>query len=814
MQIRSLHIRIIVFFMILLFTVQGVLYFVVTASGQRIAERTIGDELAIGERVFRRLVDQRSGQLAAAAQVLAADFGFRTAVATSDAETIASALANHGNRIQANVVMLASLDGSLTAAVGAEGMRGMHFPLPALLEVAREKGKAAAIVLLEGRPYQIVMVPVLAPVPIAWVAMGFTLDDRVASDLQSVSTLHVSFLSRAADGRWSLHASTLPAPMRASLLGHSAALADISRATTMGLDGEDYQSLLPILGETPEGRVVALLQRSRREALAPFDQVRTILTVLALVSIGLSVVGSVMIARGISRPVQRLADAARQIRDGDYAHKVEVENRDEIGELATSFNHMLDGIAARESEILRLAYEDTLTGLPNRARLRERLAEALDTARGAGAHVAVMMLDLDRFKLINDSLGHPAGDQVLRLVAARLQTTLRDTDMVARLGGDEFAIVLPDGSAERVQRVAQRILGELEAPIPLDGQAVDVSASIGVACHPEHGDDPDVLMRHADVAMYAAKRGNTGWAAYDPQRESGRMTHLSLLGELRHAIEHDELSLYYQPKLDLVTGQVRRAEALVRWIHPERGFVSPGEFVPFAEQTGAIKQLTRWVLARGIRQVADWRAAGLDIAVSINVSTRDLMSPDLTEYVSDQLARQGTPPDRVCLEITESGFMEDPTHALATLERLHGLGLMLSVDDFGTGYSSLAYLKKLPVSELKIDQSFVRDMVTNEDDATIVRSTIELGHNMGLEVTAEGVEDGAGLEMLRDLGCDQAQGYFIAKPMPAPQFEDWLRARAPEREVPEPADAQQPPRLTVVPLRPDGPAQRGDRARR
>ena len=814
MQIRSLHVRIIVFFMILLFTVQGVLYFVVTASGQRIAERTIGDELAIGERVFRRLVDQRSGQLAAAAQVLAADFGFRTAVATSDAETISSALANHGNRIQANVVMLASLDGSLTAAVGAEGMRGMHFPLPALLEVAREKGKAAAIVLLEGRPYQIVMVPVLAPVPIAWVAMGFTLDDRVASDLQSVSTLHVSFLSRAADGRWSLHASTLPAPLRASLLGHGAALADISRATTMGLDGEDYQSLLPILGETPEGRVVALLQRSRREALAPFDQVRTILTVLALVSIGLSVVGSVMIARGISRPVQRLADAARQIRDGDYAHKVEVENRDEIGELATSFNHMLDGIATRETEILRLAYEDTLTGLPNRARLRERLAEALDTARGAGAHVAVMMLDLDRFKLINDSLGHPAGDQVLRLVAARLQTTLRDTDMVARLGGDEFAIVLPDGSAERVQRVAQRILGELEAPIPLDGQAVDVSASIGVACHPEHGDDPDVLMRHADVAMYAAKRGNTGWAAYDPQRESGRMTHLSLLGELRHAIEHDELSLYYQPKLDLVTGQVRRAEALVRWIHPERGFVSPGEFVPFAEQTGAIKQLTRWVLARGIRQVADWRAAGLDIAVSINVSTRDLMSPDLTEYVSDQLARQGTPPDRVCLEITESGFMEDPTHALATLERLHGLGLMLSVDDFGTGYSSLAYLKKLPVSELKIDQSFVRDMVTNEDDATIVRSTIELGHNMGLEVTAEGVEDGAGLEMLRNLGCDQAQGYVIARPMPAPQFEDWLRARAPEHEAPEPAGAQQPPRLSVVPLRPDAPVPRGDRARR
>ena len=775
-KLRSLQARIALFFVILLITVQAVLVLLVSVSGERIAKDRIAQDLLLGERVFRRLIEQSNRQLTDAARILAADFGFRTAIATRDYGTIVSALANHGARIDANVVMLADLDRKLLADTLHPGERATGFPFPDLIVLAERNRQASSIVLIDGKPYQVVVVPVLAPVPIAWVAMGFVIDDRVAHDLQAVAALHVTFLSERKDGRWMLHASTLPGPLRAALIesGSGSSKAGLG---FMSLAGEDYETLEPVLGSGPEGEVVALLQRSLREGLEPFERLRSILLVMTLFSIAMTISGSVLIARSVSRPVNRLAAIARNIRDGDYSQKAALESPDEIGELAASFNHMLDGISTREEEILRLAYEDTLTTLPNRAMFLDRLQQAVLTARRTKDPVSVMMLDLDRFKVINDSLGHGAGDQVLREVAKRLRELLRDSDTVARLGGDEFAVLLPTGSADGVATVAQRILRTLEAPILLDGQPVDIGASIGVACFPEHDEAGDSLLRHADVAMYVAKRANAGYAIYDPRYEEGRQTQLSLLSELRRAVENDELSLFYQPKVDLKTGAVRRVEALVRWMHPTRGFVPPVEFIPFAEQTGYIKRVTRWVVEKAAQQAGLWHRDRLDIAISVNISTRDLMSSELVDLVAALLQKHAVPAEQLCLEITESGFMEDPARALEILGRLHALGLRLSVDDFGTGYSSLAYLKKLPVQELKIDRSFVMHMVDDEDDATIVRSTIELGHNMGLAVVAEGVEDQAGLEFLKGLGCDEVQGYYISKPLPTPQFVDWLRGR-------------------------------------
>lgn len=787
-RLRSLQARIALFFVILLITVQAVLVLLVSVSGERIAKDRIAQDLLVGERVFRRLIEQSNRQLGDAARILAADFGFRTAIATRDYGTIVSVLGNHGARIDANVVMLADLDRKLLADTLHREQRAAEFPFPDLIALAERDRQASSIVLIDGKPYQVVVVPVLAPVPIAWVAMGFVIDDRVALDLQAVAALHVTFLSERKDGRWTLHASTLPGPLRAALIetdtgGGKAGLG------FMNLAGEEYETLAPVLGAGPEGRVVALLQRSLREGLEPFERLRTILLVMTLVSIGMTIAGSVLIARSVSRPVNRLAAIARSIRDGDYSLKAEVEGQDEISELAASFNHMLDGISTREEEILRLAYEDTLTTLPNRAMFLDRLKQAVLTARRTSDPVSVMMIDLDRFKVINDSLGHAAGDQVLREVADRLRELLRDSDTVARLGGDEFAVLLPTGTADGVAIVAQRILRTLEVPIVLEGQPVDIGASIGVACFPEHDDEGDSLLRHADVAMYVAKRANSGYAIYDPRYEEGRQTQLSLLSELRRAVENDELSLFYQPKIDLKTGAIRRVEALVRWMHPTRGFVPPIEFIPFAEQTGYIKRVTRWVVEKAVQQAGEWHRDRLDIAISVNISTRDLMSNELVDLVAALLQKHAVPAEQLCLEITESGFMEDPARALETLGRLHALGLRLSVDDFGTGYSSLAYLKKLPVQELKIDRSFVMHMVEDEDDATIVRSTIELGHNMGLEVVAEGVEDHAGLEFLKRLGCDQVQGYYISKPLPTQQFVEWLEARRATEQKPEPASA-------------------------
>lgn len=774
MQLRSLQTRIVVFFVLLLCVVQGVAFVLVSATNQRIAKGQIAAELAVGERVFRRLLEQNSQQLAQAASVLAADFAFRAAVATRDQGTIASALGNHGRRIGADVVMLVDLETRLLADTLHTDTMDAPFPFPGLIESAQELGRASDIALIDGRPYQLVVVPVLAPLPIAWVAMGFVIDDATANDLRALSALHVSFVSRRGGGSWSLHASTLPAETRSELVGRSPTATDTS---SMPLSGEEFETLLAVLHDDGGEQIAAVLQRSLEEGLAPFNRLRNTLLLFSLGGIVLSIIGSMLIARSITRPINRLAKVTTQIRDGDYSQQAETGRKDEIGVLAETFNHMVEGIFERESKILRLAYEDTLTGLPNRAMFNDRLDQALKLAQRNVGPVSVLMMDLDRFKLINESLGHPVGDMVLQEVARRLRELLRDSDTVARFGGDEFAVLLPSGNSERVSTLVQRIHRALEQPILMQGQPIDLGASIGIANYPEHGEDATVLVRHADIAMYVAKRNNTGYVVYDPSFEHGKPAHLSLLGELRRAVDDDQLTLYFQPKLNLRSGAANSVEALVRWVHPERGFVSPIDFIPFAEQTGYIKAVTRWVLERAFQQCREWHQSGLNVTVSVNVSARDLMNLELPEIVAGLIAKHAVPPPLICLEITESGFMEDPARAQETLQRLHKLGLRLSIDDFGTGYSSLAYIRKLPVQEMKIDRSFVRNMVSDKDDAVLVRSTIELGHNMGLKVVAEGVEDHASLMLLTELGCDEAQGYFIAKPLPSAEYERWLNHR-------------------------------------
>ena len=760
--------------MLLLCVVQGVAFVLISAANERIAKTRIAEDLTVGQRVFLRLLEQNSQQLAQAASVLAADFAFRDAIATRDRATIASVLANHGRRIHANVVMLADLDKKMIADTHTAIPVDATFPFPELIETAQREGKASAIVLIEGHPYQLVVVPALAPLPIAWVATGLVVDDAVARDLHALSALQVSFLSRTGRATWVVHASTLPPVSRSDLAG---SLGGKRGAATLPLGGEDYETLLLILNERGDSEIAAVLQRPLREGLAPFVELRNTLLWLALGSIVLSIVGSVLIARSIARPINRLAGVARKIRDGDYSQKAEAGQQNEIGDLAESFNHMLERIFERESKILRLAYEDTLTGLPNRAMFTDRLDQAIKIAQRIGGPVSVLIMDLDRFKLINEGLGHPVGDLVLQEVAQRLRKLLRDSDTVARFGGDEFAVLLPTNGTERVNIVAERIQTALEEPILMQSQPIDLGISIGIAGFPEHGDDSIVLMRRADIAMYVAKRNNTGYTYYDPSFEQGRPSQLSLLGELRRAVENDQLSLYYQPKLNLRSGASESVEALVRWAHPERGIVSPIEFIPFAEQTGYIKVVTRWVIDCALRQCGDWHSRGLDVKVSVNISARDLMNPELPGIVTGLVAKYKVPITLFSMEITESGIMEDPVRAEKTLQQLHQLGIRLSIDDFGTGYSSLAYIRRLPVQEIKIDRSFVRSMMEVNDDALIVRSTIELGHNMGLTVLAEGVEDYASLMLLTKLGCDEAQGFFIAKPLPPADYEAWLTRR-------------------------------------
>ncbi|MDQ6669184.1 MAG: EAL domain-containing protein [Chloroflexota bacterium] len=419
------------------------------------------------------------------------------------------------------------------------------------------------------------------------------------------------------------------------------------------------------------------------------------------------------------------------------------------------------------------ALHDALTGLPNRKLLGERLDQAIVNSQQERCPMALLLIDLDRFKEINDTFGHHYGDVLLQQIGPRLRGVLRTSDTIARLGGDEFAVLLPATDSSNAVPIAELLLRVLAAPYLLDGQTVEISGSIGVAGYPAHGRDAETLLRQADVAMYAAKRTQSGLVVYAAEHDHHTADRLALGGELRLAIETDELVLQYQPKVDL-SGRLAGVEALVRWRHPQRGMIAPDEFIGLAEHIGLIKPLTRWVLDAALRQCRAWLNTGLEIPVAVNVSMHDLHDDTLPDTVTRLLVAHGIPAAYLAIEITEGAIMSDASRAMSVLTRLRAVGVSLSVDDFGTGYSSLAYLKRLPVDELKIDRSFVRNIATDEEDAAIVRSTIGLGHDLGLTVVAEGVEDQACWDHLQQLGCDLAQGYFVARPLSASGLDRWL----------------------------------------
>jgi diguanylate cyclase (GGDEF)-like protein len=429
------------------------------------------------------------------------------------------------------------------------------------------------------------------------------------------------------------------------------------------------------------------------------------------------------------------------------------------------------GPAMAAEALRRQALHDDLTGLPNRALLYERLQHALREARRTDTDVALLIMDLDQFKEVNDALGHHHGDLLLIELSRRLEHLLRECDTIARLGGDEFAMLLTTNADRRgAVTVAEKVVAALEQPIEVDGLSLQTNASIGIALYPAHADDADALAQRADVAMYQAKRTRSRYAVYASEQDRSSVRRLTLIGELRRAVELDELVLHYQPTVDLKTGALRRAEALVRWQHPVHGMLLPTEFIGLAEVSGTIQPLTRWVIERAVDQARRWYDAGHDTGVSVNLSVRNLYDRGLAAWLARVLADAGLPPDRLTLEITENEVMDDPVVAMDVLADVGALGVATSIDDFGTGYSSLSYLKQLPIDEIKIDRSFVAGMRVEQSDAVIVGAIITLGHDLGLTVVAEGIEDAPSAARLHALGCDRGQGFFFGPPMPAAEL--------------------------------------------
>jgi diguanylate cyclase (GGDEF)-like protein len=776
---RSLQSHILVLFLALMVVVQVGGFALINTVGISAARKSIGEDLVAGALVFDRLLDQETHRLVQGARLMSSDYTFREVIASGDLDTIRSVLVKYGRRLDASLMMVVSLDRRVMGDTLNTGI-GRPFAFPELIAQAEASQTASAMVLIRGQLYQLVVVPVLAPTPIAWVAIGFVVDDGLTQDLRRLTRLDVSFCTSQSGYGWRLQASTLSEEDRSSLVSDVAA--DRFAATDADGNAEQGGEAVTRVIALPAhngDRVIAVLQEPLSTALEPYRRLQRRLTWISLMGVVVSILASIAIARGIARPVRELSKVARRIAAGDYSTTPPPSGVVEIGDLATAFLTMQDGISRRESQIMDLAYCDALTQLPNRALFNDRLDQAIASAERNRTRVAVLLMDLDHFKYVNDTLGHPIGDRVLCAVTARLEEVLRRrTDTVARLGGDEFAILLPGDDATAAQAVAKSILHALEMPMVPEGHRLEVRASVGIAVYPEHGTERSVLLRHADVAMYAAKRDKLGYALWNDNHDEYSRDRLVLTNDLRRAVDQDELRLKYQPKISLNDANEHLAEALVRWQHPMRGLVEPKEFIPFAEQTGHIHAVTQWVLAHAIAQCAQWRRSGLSMSVSINISAHDLMDAELPDHVAALLERHGCAAERITLEITESAILADPDHGMKNLERLNRLGCRLAIDDYGTGYSSLAYLRRLPVHELKLDKSLVQGMIGDASHALIVGSTIELAHNLGLSVTAEGVEDEATLEGLRRLGCDVIQGFVLSRPLEAGELVAWMRESA------------------------------------
>jgi len=709
------------------------------------------EQLRSGGSVVQQLIRFRANELGGAVAVLAADFGLHEAVASGDGATMLSAARNHAGRIGADLVLLTDAQGGVLAS----WPKGLS-PQDAQLLRRVVGGESAApnrahFILLGGKAYQLILAPMRAPVTIGWAAMGFAVDDALASSIRDLVGVDVSFLSVGPDGTRRI----ATAPPRNEAVG-----------------GESYLTFSEPL-DAASGSFVLKLQKPMSEVLAPYRQVRDALLLIGGLALVLATFVALLLGRGATRPLADLVRAARRIQAGAYDTAVDASGAEEFRSLAATFNAMQRDIAEREARISHDAYHDPLTGLENRASA-ERSLDAL-LAESPRVLCALIVLDVRNVREINASLGHHVGDDALREVARRLRQNIGPRDLVARLAANQFLVVARDCSPDRAVLLAEQLAGAVRSGFHLPAVSLELHVGVGVCCSPQHGRATSELLRRAQIALEDAEEARARVAIYREGRDGEHRRRLALAGDLRRAIDSDELSLVYQPKVSVATRSVSSFEALVRWTHPELGAISPAEFVPIAERTGSSRRLTSWVLAAAIRQMAEWRRAGTPLEVAVNLSAPDILDPLLGEEIRGTLRASGVEPSRLALEITESAVMRDAPLAARHMQLLRIEGVRFAIDDYGTGYSSLSQLSRLPVDELKIDRSFMMHAHERRDDETIVRSTIELAHSMGLKVVAEGVEDPKGWNLLRRLGCDFAQGYLISRPMPAADVVAFVR---------------------------------------
>ncbi|MBU2977282.1 EAL domain-containing protein [Alteromonas sp. C1M14] len=724
----------------------------------RTSASVVEDKLNNHAQLLLRAADNLSGNYTIKQYIAAKD----------DPDSLAVAMRNQQQRIDADMFMV--LDQSMHRLTSTSDLA----PVPANLNGFLEQGLswydgADGVYLMKGVPVKFVERSRRTD---AWVFLGYDGKKLINENIAKLTELDVSLL--IPDREAPLLSSTLPTALSNAFFNltlnytpglHTATLEDANYIYTSKQVG--------FAGSDPVYIVLATLED---KAYLSYNSMQLQLVGLLLLAGFVSLLGALMLSRGITGPLNKLAVAANSIRMGKHVTHFPESSTAEVDALSLAINDMQTGIQVREKQINQLAYYDDLTGLPNRNQFITQLEATLkDNPCGT---VAVLMLDIDRFKDINDTVGHDTGDLLIQHIAKRLNSINEMTGFLARLGGDEFGFIVTCLPQAELESVVNKVAAVFDHPFNIEGLILEISCSIGASQHPQDGETAQGLMQCADIALYHCKDSHQSFALYSAQLNKHSVQRLNLMSELKSALQAGQLQYYYQPKLDIASNTFTSVECLMRWIHPEHGFISPDDFIPLAEQTGAIRNVTNWGLRTALKQQKAWREKGHNISVAVNISAVDLIDMTLPTLVSNLLSKYNSDAKYLTLEVTESAIMHDPENALRALNALKRMGIKLSIDDFGTGYSSMAQLKDMPVHELKIDKAFVLSLASSNDDKTLVNTIVSLAKNLHLEVVAEGVEDKASLDYLREVGCTRAQGYYMSRPLPAEQFDEWLTTAA------------------------------------
>lgn len=713
--------------------------------------------LNVASKVFQQALSNRATQLSTSVRIVASDFGFRQAVALREQETIATVLDNYGSRIDADISILLSPTGELLASTAQQ------IDASQLAELNHDMKKAANegftdIVHLGNQAYQLVMVPVRAPQLIAWVGMGFALDQTLALEIKGITELDISFVFQTDKDKLTLLNSTLASSDFAELAA--------SNTDPWVLSSGQGEMLSTSRALDHSGKILAWLHLPTSRWQESYSEARSQLIVIFGAGLTLALLLALILARNISRPLQRLSQFAGDIGRGLKATAPAV-GRGEFGLLSQTLQKMQQDISLREQDIVYQSQHDNLTGLANRTLVEVQLPALLKAE-----DIQLLLVNIKDFKHVNDAFGYSNGDLLLQQLGARLSELPFQLALVARLGGDEFLLILAQPLNE--QHLAQ-IQQQLSTEFFLGGSRLNLKVALASVFCPQQSITTDDALRRVDIAMVHAKTSNQLWAIYQQGQDESHQRELMLLHDLPYSLQSGQMFVVYQPKVAIQQPRARSAEALIRWQHPTLGFIPPDEFIRLAEHSGLISQVTDWMIEQVISQLAKWSAAGFDFTVAVNLSAYDLLNPELPKQLSELLAKYQVLGCALALEVTEGAVMQDPQQVIRNLQQLRSMGIELAIDDFGTGQSSLAYLKQLPVHEVKIDRAFVKDIENNQNDELIVRATTQLAHGLGLRVTAEGLENEAGLARLLAAGVDKVQGYYFAKPLKADLFTSWMQ---------------------------------------